>query len=48
MNRNAAIVLIVAIVAVAGAAVYIYREQHRNSVEISIGNGGVKVEGPAN
>ncbi len=48
MNRNSTLVLIIAILVVAGVGIYIYREQHRNSVEISVGKDGVKIEGPSN
>lgn len=48
MNRNTALVAIVALVLVAIVGTYVYRQQQRNTIELSIGKDGVKVEGPAN
>lgn len=48
MSRNSAVAVIVAVVIVAGVGAYIYREQHKNTVEITIGDKGVKIEGPSN
>ncbi|MDQ0393934.1 hypothetical protein [Labrys monachus] len=48
MSQNAAIALIVIVIVAAGAGAYIYHEQHKNSVEISIGDKGVKIQGPSN
>jgi len=48
MNRNSAIVVVLAIIVIAAVGTYIYHERHNNSVEITIGNNGVKVQGPSN
>jgi len=40
---NTAIVPIVAVVVFAGGGNYIYHEQHKKTVEISIGGTGVKI-----
>ena len=46
MNRNTAIVAILALVLAAGAFGYwMYEERQRSSVEISIGRGGVSIQG---
>ncbi len=47
MSRNSLFVLIVLIVAAAGIGAYIYHEQNKNTVEITIGSEGVKVKGPS-
>ncbi|MDT3379715.1 hypothetical protein ACETRX_32135 [Labrys portucalensis] len=47
MSRNIVLLLIVAIVAVAGIGAYIYHEQNKNTVQITIGNQGVKIKGPS-
>ncbi|WP_454817688.1 hypothetical protein [Labrys neptuniae] len=47
MSRNTLILLIVVIVAAAGIGGYIYHEQNKNTVEITIGGQGVKVKGPS-
>jgi hypothetical protein len=44
MSRNTAIVPIVALVVVAGGGNYLQHEQHKKTVEISIGGTGVKIQ----
>lgn len=47
MSRNTLILLVVIIVAAAGIGAYVYHERNKNTVEITIGNQGVKVKGPS-
>lgn len=47
MSRNALVaIILVLVVALAAGAVYVYREQHRNTVDIQIGPNGLKVDTP--
>jgi hypothetical protein len=48
MSRSSlyAVLAVLAIVVVAFGIYYVYQEQQRPALEISVGNGGVRVEGP--
>ena len=48
MNRNLLVVIIVALVAVIGVFAYQAYERDRNTLEIEVGPGGLKVDPPSN
>ncbi len=48
MDRNTALIAIVGIMVLALVGAYVYNQQHKDTIELSVGKNGVKIEGPSN